>query len=226
MNKLLIVDDEENIVAVLKEYAEFNGFSVDTAFDGAEAVEKLTKNNYSCVLMDIMMPKLDGFSAVRAMREIKNTPVIMMSARTQEEDKLQGFELGIDDYVTKPFSPKEVIARVKAVIKRTQGYLEFAEIKEIGLDNAAKRILVNGADVHATAKEFELLETLVRNKGLVVSREKLLNEIWGYEYNGDERTVDTHIKMLRAHLGESAKYVKTIRGVGYAFSIEGDSEAQ
>lgn len=225
MNKLLIVDDEKNIVAVLKEYAEFNGFTVDCAYDGAEAVEKLAHNNYSCVLMDIMMPKLDGFSAVQAIREIKNTPVIMMSARSQEEDKLQSFELGVDDYVTKPFSPKEVIARVKAVIKRTQGYLEFAEIKNISLDKSTKRILVGGVDVRATAKEFELLETLIRNKGLVVSREKLLNEIWGFDYNGDERTVDTHIKMLRAHLGDSSKYIKTIRGVGYEFITEEQVEA-
>ncbi|MBQ7976992.1 MAG: response regulator transcription factor [Clostridia bacterium] len=222
MNKLLIVDDERNIVMVLKEYAEFNGFSVDCAYDGAEAVEMLEHNNYDCVIMDIMMPKMDGFEAVRALKDIKNTPVIMMSARTQEEDKLQGFELGIDDYVTKPFSPKEVIARIKAVLKRTQGYLEFAEIDEISLDRTYKRILVKGQDVHATAKEFDLLETLIRNKGIVVPREKLLNEVWGFDYDGDERTVDTHIKMLRAHLGDFAKYIKTSRGIGYEFSVEGD----
>ncbi len=217
MEKILIVDDEKNIVNVLREYGEFNGFLVDCAYDGIEALEKLERTNYDCVLLDIMMPNLDGFSTVKALKEIKNTPVIIMSAKTQEEDKLQGFELGIDDYVTKPFSPKEVMARVKAVIKRTKGYLDYAEIKEIKLDSLNKRILVNGKDVHATQKEFDLLSVLIRNKGLVVSREKLLNEIWGYDYNGDERTVDTHIKMLRAHLGESAKYIKTARGLGYEF---------
>ena len=220
MEKILIVDDERNIVNVLREYAEFNGFAVDCAYDGLEALNKLEKCNYDCVLLDIMMPNLDGFQTVKALKEIKNTPVIMMSAKTQEEDKLQGFDLGIDDYVTKPFSPKEVMARIKAVIKRTKGYIEFAEINEIKLDHENKRILVHDVDVHATLKEFELLNVLIRNKGLVVSREKLLNEIWGYDYDGDVRTVDTHIKMLRAHLGEAAKYIRTARGLEYEFVSE------
>ena len=219
MSKILIVDDEKNIVNVLREYAEFNGFMVDCAYDGIEALEKIEKNNYDCVLLDIMMPRLDGIETVRALREIKNTPVILISAKTQEEDKLLGFSLGVDDYITKPFSPKEVIARIKAVLRRTQGYLEFKEIGALKLDPESKRILVHGVDVHATAKEYDLLWALIRNKGLVVTREKLLNEIWGYDYDGDERTVDTHIKMLRAHLGECAEYIHTIRGIGYKFEI-------
>ena len=219
MSKILIVDDEKNIVNVLREYAEFNGFVVDCAYDGIEALEKIEKNNYDCVLLDIMMPRLDGIETVRALREIKNTPVILISAKTQEEDKLLGFSLGVDDYITKPFSPKEVIARIKAVLRRTQGYLEFKEIGALKLDPESKRILVHGVDVHATAKEYDLLWALIRNKGLVVTREKLLNEIWGYDYDGDERTVDTHIKMLRAHLGECAEYIHTIRGIGYKFEI-------
>ncbi len=222
MSKILIVDDEKNIVNVLREYAEFNGFVVDCAYDGIEALEKIEKNNYDCVLLDIMMPRLDGIETVRALREIKNTPVILISAKTQEEDKLLGFSLGVDDYITKPFSPKEVIARIKAVLRRTQGYLEFKEIGALKLDPESKRILVHGVDVHATAKEYDLLWALIRNKGLVVTREKLLNEIWGYDYDGDERTVDTHIKMLRAHLGECAEYIHTIRGIGYKFEISGE----
>ena len=222
MSKILIVDDEKNIVNVLREYAEFNGFVVDCAYDGIEALEKIEKNNYDCVLLDIMMPRLDGIETVRALREIKNTPVILISAKTQEEDKLLGFSLGVDDYITKPFSPKEVIARIKAVLRRTQGYLEFKEIGALKLDPESKRILVHGVDVHATAKEYDLLWALIRNKGLVVTREKLLNEIWGYDYDGDERTVDTHIKMLRAHLGECAEYIHTIRGIGYKFEIGGE----
>ena len=222
MSKILIVDDEKNTVDVLREYAEFNGFVVDCAYDGIEALEKIEKNNYDCVLLDIMMPRLDGIETVRALREIKNTPVILISAKTQEEDKLLGFSLGVDDYITKPFSPKEVIARIKAVLRRTQGYLEFKEIGALKLDPESKRILVHGVDVHATAKEYDLLWALIRNKGLVVTREKLLNEIWGYDYDGDERTVDTHIKMLRAHLGECAEYIHTIRGIGYKFEISGE----
>lgn len=220
MTKILIVDDEINIVNVLREYAEYNGFQVDCAYDGLEALDRIEQQNYDCVLLDIMMPKLDGIETIKALKEIKNTPVIMISAKTQEEDRLLGFELGVDDYITKPFSPREVIARIKAVLKRTQGYLEFKEIKALKLDAENKRILVNNVDVHATAKEFDLLSVLIRNKGLVVSRVQLLNEIWGYDYDGDERTVDTHIKMLRAHLGECAGYIQTIRGLGYKFSAD------
>lgn len=220
MTKILIVDDEINIVNVLREYAEYNGFQVDCAYDGLEALDRIEQQNYDCVLLDIMMPKLDGIETIKALKEIKNTPVIMISAKTQEEDRLLGFELGVDDYITKPFSPREVIARIKAVLKRTQGYLEFKEIKALKLDAENKRILVNNVDVRATAKEFDLLSVLIRNKGLVVSRVQLLNEIWGYDYDGDERTVDTHIKMLRAHLGECAGYIQTIRGLGYKFSAD------
>ena len=220
MTKILIVDDEINIVNVLREYAEYNGFQVDCAYDGLEALDRIQQQNYDCVLLDIMMPRLDGIETIKALKEIKNTPVIMISAKTQEEDRLLGFELGVDDYITKPFSPREVIARIKAVLKRTQGYLEFKEIKALKLDAENKRILVNNVDVHATAKEFDLLSVLIRNKGLVVSRVQLLNEIWGYDYDGDERTVDTHIKMLRAHLGECAGYIQTIRGLGYKFSAD------
>ncbi len=221
MNRILIVDDEQNIVNVLREYAEFEGFLVDCSFDGEQALNRFEKQNYDCVLIDVMMPNLNGFDTVKAMKEIKDTPIIIMSARTQEEDKLQGFALGADDYITKPFSPKEVMARLKAVLRRSCGYNDLKTVVNISLDSLNKRILVNGVDVNATKKEFDLLEVLIRNKGFVVSREKLLNEIWGFDYDKDERTVDTHIKMLRAHLGDSAKYVKTIRGLGYAFKLEG-----
>ena len=220
MSRILIVDDEQNIVNVLREYAEYEGFDVDCSFDGVQALNRFEKQNYDCVLIDVMMPNLNGFDTVKAMKEIKNTPIIIMSARTQEEDKLQGFALGADDYVSKPFSPKEVMARLKAILKRTCGYNDLKNVANVSLDFENKRILLNGVDVGATMKEFDLLDVLIRNKGFVVSREKLLNEIWGFDYDKDERTVDTHIKMLRAHLGSSAKYVKTVRGLGYAFKIE------
>ncbi len=220
MSKILIVDDEPNIVNVLREYAEYEGFVVDCSFDGVQALNRFEKQNYDCVIIDVMMPNLNGFDTVRSMKEIKNTPIIIMSARTQEEDKLQGFALGADDYITKPFSPKEVMARLKAILKRTCGYNDLKNVANISLDFENKKIMVDGADVGATLKEFDLLDVLIRNKGFVVSREKLLNEIWGFDYDKDERTVDTHIKMLRAHLGGASKYVKTVRGLGYKFSLE------
>ncbi len=219
MSKILIVDDEERIVNVLKEYANFNEIEADCASDGYEAVEKVMENNYDCILMDIMMPNLNGFDAVKEIKKVKNVPVIMISAKGEEADKLQGFSLGADDYVVKPFSPKEVIARVKAVMKRTSSYVEQIKVAGIEIDTEGRSVSVEGKPVDLTNKEYQLLLALVKNKGIALSRDKILNEIWGYDYYGDGRTVDTHIKMLRAHLGKFGDCIKTIHGVGYKFEI-------
>ncbi len=218
MSKLLIVDDEEKIVEVLREYATFNDFEADTAKDGYEAIEKVMAENYDCILMDIMMPNMNGFEAVKEIKKIKNIPVIMISAKGEECDKLAGFELGIDDYVVKPFSPKEVMARVKAVMKRFSSYVD--KIKEccgLEIDTEGRIVTLNGERIELTNKEYCLLLLLIKNKNIALSRDKILNEVWGYDYYGDGRTVDTHIKMLRAHLGEVSSHIKTIHGVGYKF---------
>ena len=209
--KILIVDDEVNIVNVLKEYAIHSGYEVDEAFDGTEAVSKVENNNYDCILMDIMMPNMNGYDAVRAIRAIKNIPVIMISAKGEEYDKLAGFDLGIDDYIVKPFSPKEVMARIKAVINRNGVSERFREYE---IDISGREVKKNGKPVTLNNKEFELFTTLIKNAGIAMSREMLLNEVWGYGYDGEERTVDTHIKMLRQDLGDR-KLIKTVRGVGY-----------
>ncbi len=209
--KILIVDDEVNIVNVLKEYAIHSGYEVDEAFDGVEAVAKVEGNNYDCILMDIMMPNMNGYDAVREIRTIKNIPVIMISAKGEEYDKLAGFEIGIDDYIVKPFSPKEVMARIKAVINRNGVSEKFREYE---IDVSGRVVRKNGKTINLNNKEFELFTTLIKNAGIAMSREMLLNEVWGYGYEGEERTVDTHIKMLRQDL-DDRELIKTVRGVGY-----------
>ncbi len=220
MISVLIVDDEPNIVEVLKEYAEHNGMIVDTAFDGLEAVGKVEQNNYDVVVMDIMMPNLNGYEALSLMKDIKPVPVILVSAKGEEYDKLKGFELGIDDYIVKPFSPKEVIARIKALMKRTTGYFESETIKNLKINFDARIVYVAEKEVKLTKKEYDLLLVLIKNKGIVISREKLLNEVWGFDFDGDYRTIDTHIKLLRADLKECGEYIKTVRGVGYKFEYK------
>lgn len=217
MAKVLIVDDEVKIREVLKEYSLFEGFEVDCAEDGFEAVRMARATDYDVILMDIMMPKLDGFSAVKKIRESKNTPVIMLSARSEEYDKLFSFELGVDDYVVKPFSPREVMARIKAVIKRHEVKRTCFEIEGLKIDETGRSVTVDGEPASLTPKEYDLLFYLVQNRGIALSREKLLSEVWGYEYFGDDRTIDTHIKMLRSNLGQYGKYIVTLRGVGYKF---------
>ncbi len=217
MPRILIVDDEERIVNVLSEYAKFNDFEVDTAKDGYEAVEKVIENNYDCILMDIMMPNLNGFDAVKEIKSIKNIPCIMISAKGEEADKLQGFQLGADDYIVKPFSPKEVIARIKAVLKRTGAYVDQLKVSGIEIDTEGRNVSVDGKKLDLTNKEYQLLILLTSNKNVALTRDKILNTIWGYDYYGDGRTVDTHIKMLRAHLGSAGEHIKTIHGVGYKF---------
>lgn len=219
MYRLLIVDDESKIREVLREYAEFEGYSVTEASDGMEAVILCRENDFDLVVMDIMMPKLDGFSAVKEIRKIKNTPVLMLSARGEEYDKLFGFELGADDYVVKPFSPKEVMARINAIIGRDQGRNRKAALKFDGLviDIEARDVFVDGDKVDLTPKEFELLAYLASNKNRALSREQLLKEIWGYDFFGDDRTIDTHIKMLRNNIGPYRENIVTLRGIGYKF---------
>ena len=222
MQKLLIVDDEIKIVEVLREYAEFEHYLVDSACNGMEAIQKCAQNVYDLVIMDIMMPKLDGFSAVKEIRKSSDVPVIMLSARSEEYDKLFGFELGIDDYVVKPFSPKEVMARVTAILKRRKSAKsdlgrDILTFEGLQIDIAGRNVLVNGQKAELTPKEYELLFYMVKNSGIALSREKLLQDVWGFEFYGDDRTVDTHIKMLRSNLKEYRKFIITLRSLGYKF---------
>ncbi len=221
MPKILIVDDEKMIRNVVKEYAEFEGYETAEAENGMEAVELCRKEDFDIIIMDIMMPRLDGYSAVKEIRKTKQIPVIMLSARGEEYDKLFGFEIGIDDYVVKPFSPKELLARIKAVLKRG-GTSEETKIEKICFEGleiniTGREVTIDGQTAQLTPKEYDLLFYLVRNKGIALSREKLLEEVWGYDFYGDDRTVDTHIKMLRSSLGEYRKFIITLRGMGYKF---------
>lgn len=220
--KILIVDDEKNIRNVIKEYAKFDGFETFEAEDGMQAVEMCRTQDFDLIIMDIMMPKLDGYSAVREIRKTKQIPVIMLSARGEEYDKLFGFELGVDDYVTKPFSPKELLARIRAVMKRSAapapaGDNNVLKFEGLEINMSGREVFVDGKPVSLTPKEYDLLFYLVRNKGIALSREKLLEEVWGYDFYGDDRTVDTHIKMLRNSLGDYRKFIVTMRGMGYKF---------
>lgn len=220
MAVILIADDEAKIRAVLREYAEFEGYEVLEAGDGMESVRMAKNNRVDLVVMDVMMPKLDGFSAVKEIRKAKDVPVIMLSARVEEYDKLFGFEIGVDDYVTKPFSPKEVMARVSAVLRRGKR-AENKKIVSDGLeiDIAGRNVFVDGVKAEMTPKEYELLFYLTENAGIAVTREKLLTEVWGYDFYGDDRTVDTHIKMLRAGLGPYRDKIVTLRGLGYKLEL-------
>ena len=220
--KILIVDDEKNIRNVIKEYAKFDGFETFEAEDGMQAVEMCRTQDFDLIIMDIMMPKLDGYSAVREIRKTKQIPVIMLTARGEEYDKLFGFELGVDDYVTKPFSPKELLARIRAVMKRSAapapaGDNNVLKFEGLEINMSGREVFVDGKPVSLTPKEYDLLFYLVRNKGIALSREKLLEEVWGYDFYGDDHTVDTHIKMLRNSLGDYRKFIVTLRGMGYKF---------
>ena len=216
MAKLLIVDDEQNICEVIREYAEFEGHTAVTADDGMKAVTYARENEFDLIIMDVMMPKLDGYSAVKEIRKSSDVPVIMLSARVEEYDKLFGFEIGVDDYVTKPFSPKELMARVSAVLKRTKPKKKDV-VKSDGLeiDIAGRNVFVDGKKIDMTPKEYELLFYLVENNGIAISREQLLSNVWGYDFYGDDRTVDTHVKMLRSSLGKYRDKIVTLRGLGY-----------
>ena len=221
--KVLIVDDEELIRNVIKEYLKINGFEYDEVSDGIDAINKVKNNNYDIIIMDIMMSKMDGYESVRKIREFnKQIPVIMLSARGEEYDKLMGFDLGVDDYVTKPFSPKELIARIKAVTKRNEEKNEKYIFDGLVVDTKSFEVFVDDKLVTLTPKEYELLKYLIENKNIVLSREQLLENIWGYDFYGDDRTIDTHIKTLRSNLGPYRNFIKTIRKVGYKFEYKGN----
>lgn len=224
MYRVLIVDDEDALREGLREYAEFMGFSVTEARDGMEAVDICRKEDFDVIVMDVMMPRLDGFTACKEIRRIKDIPVLMLSARSEEYDKLFGFELGIDDYVTKPFSAKEVIARLNVIVSRNAGKPERDENENeaykfggLEVDVTARSVYVDGAKAELTPKEYDVLFYLVRNKNIALSREKLLTDVWGFDFYGDDRTVDSHIKTLRMNLGSYKEHIVTLRGVGYKF---------
>ena len=221
MIKILIVDDEPKIRTVVKEYAKVSGYECDEASDGLEALDKIRQTEYDVIILDIMMPNLDGFSAVKEIKAIKDVPIIMLSARTDEFDKLLGFDLGVDDYVTKPFSPKELMARVKVVSERSKRTPNTRyNFEGLEVDVTGRVVSVDNKRVNLTPKEFDLLVFLINHKDQALSRDILLDKVWNYNYYGDYRTVDTHIKMLRQNLGPYRKFITTVRGTGYKFEVD------
>lgn len=219
--RLLIVDDEEKIRALIRKYAEFEGYETVEAADGMEALARVREQNFDAVILDVMMPELDGFSVCREMRKIRQIPVLMLSARGEEYDRIHGFELGIDDYVVKPFSPRELMMRINVIINRRQKPVsvqhEQAEFGGLVVDFDAHIVYVDGVRAEMSPKVYDLLCYLVRNKGIALTREQLISNVWGYDFYGDDRTLDTHIKLLRLALGPYRDHVVTIRGVGYRF---------
>ena len=218
---ILIVDDEARIRTLIAKYAAFEGYSSEEAGDGMTAVEMCREKRYDLIIMDVMMPELDGFSAVREIRKTQDTPVIMLSARGEEYDRIHGFEIGADDYVVKPFSPRELLMRVSAVLKRSgkirDAEEEIVRLGELEVNFTARKVLVEGRELELSPKEYDLLFYMVRNRGIALTREKLISDVWGYDFFGDDRTLDTHIKLLRKELGPCADRITTLRGVGYRF---------
>ncbi len=229
MYNILAVDDELGIRSIVRKYAEFAGHTVDEAADGMQAVDMAKSQGYDMIIMDIMMPELDGFSAVREIRKFSNVPIIMLSARGEEYDKINGFGLGIDDYVVKPFSPRELMLRIDAVMKRYSSSHKSAENGErnheifeldkgrLRADISARIVYIDGERVEMSPKEYELFFYMLANRNIALSREKLICEVWGYDFFGDARTLDTHIKLLRKSLGRYAEHIVTLRGIGYRF---------
>ncbi len=224
MYRILVVDDEEKIRDIIKKYANFEGYSVTEASNGMEAVERCRNERFDIIIMDIMMPELDGFSACREIRKTSDTPVIMLSARGEEYDRIHGFELGIDDYVVKPFSPKELMMRIDAIMKRSRGGQkqenDVFELGELRVDFTARTVSIGDERLSLSPKEYDLLFYLIKNRNIALTRERLITEVWGYDFYGDDRTLDTHIKLLRKSLGEYSRYIVTLRGVGYRFETE------
>ena len=221
---ILVVDDETNIRTLISKYAQFEGHDVTEACDGMQAVDLCKKQKFDIIILDIMMPVLDGLSACKKIREISDTPIIMLSARGEEYDKISGFEMGVDDYVVKPFSPKELMLRVEAVMKRynnvSSGKNEIFRYEGLCADITARRITIDGEDVPMSPKEYDLFFYLLKNKNIALTREKLICEVWGYDFYGDDRTLDTHIKLLRKSLGKYSSLIVTLRGVGYRFEAQ------
>jgi len=226
MKKILVVDDEEKIRLIIKKYAEFEGYEIDEAADGMEAIQMCKASDYDLIIMDVMMPELDGFSACKEIRKHKDIPVIMLSARGEEYDKIHGFESGVDDYVVKPFSPKELMMRVNVVVSRHSALKEHVAqgpehdvftAEGLVVDFTSRLVTVDGVAASMTPKEYDLLFYMIRNKNIALTRERLITEVWGYDYFGDDRTLDTHIKLLRGNLGPYRKFLVTLRGMGYRF---------
>ncbi|MDD6049730.1 MAG: response regulator transcription factor [Clostridiales bacterium] len=218
---ILVVDDETNIRGLIRKYAVFEGYQVSEAGNGMEAVQLCRDGRFDLIVMDVMMPELDGFSALREIRKGSDVPVVMLTARGEEYDRLRGFELGVDDYVVKPFSPRELMMRIAAILKRVSGATadtpEIVTLGDMTVDFTARRVSIGGKDTQLTPKEYELLFYMVRNRGIALTRERLISEVWGYDFYGDDRTLDTHIKLLRKSLGPCAERITTLRGVGYRF---------
>ncbi|OHW62330.1 transcriptional regulatory protein SrrA [Andreesenia angusta] len=224
MHRILVVDDEEKIRELIKKYAEFEGYSVCEAGNGIEAIEILGRESIDLIVLDVMMPELDGFSTCKEIRKTSDVPVIMLSARGEEYDRIHGFELGVDDYVVKPFSPKELMMRVGAVIgrgRKSELAREKFECDGLEVDFTARTAKLDGVRIDLSPKEYELLSYMVKNRNIALTREKLITEVWGYDFYGDDRTLDTHIKLLRKRLGDCSKHIVTLRGVGYRFETEG-----
>ncbi len=216
--KILIVDDEEKIRSVIREYCTSNDYDTDEAESGKAAIKKIQSNQYDLMILDIMMPEMDGFSMLKELPIEKRIPTIVLSARGEEYDKLTGFELGIDDYLTKPFSPKELMARIKAILKRTnQTIPDIYQYHTLEMNYLSHTLKIDKKLINITPKEFDILTYLIKNKNIAISREQLLSNVWGYDFFGDDRTVDTHIKMLRNNLGKYRNHIKTVRGLGYKY---------
>ena len=223
MAHLLVVDDEPQIRTMIRKYAEFGGHTVSEAEDGMQAIRRVAENAPDLIVMDIMMPELDGFSAVREIRKHSAVPVIFLSARGEEYDRINGFESGADDYVVKPFSPKELLLRIEAILRRTGAPLEKETEKEcytfggLSVDMTARIVTIDGEAIELSPKEYDLLFYMIRNKNIALTRERLLTEVWGYDFFGVDRTLDTHIKLLRRSLGAYSAHIITLRGMGYRF---------
>lgn len=221
MAKLLIVDDEDRIRDLIKKYAVFDNHIITEASNGMEAISLFNSYNFDLIVLDIMMPELDGFSTAKEIRKISEVPIIMLSARGEEYDKIHGFELGIDDYIVKPFSPKELMMRIEAILKRTKSISinknQIFTYKTLLLDFSARILYIDNEPINLSPKEYELLSYMIKNKGVALTREKLILDVWGYDFYGDDRTLDTHIKLLRKSLGSYSNLIVTLRGVGYRF---------
>lgn len=220
--KILVVDDEERMRKLVKDFLAIKGYKVIEAANGEEAIEIfISDKDIKLILLDVMMPKLDGFETLKDIRQYSDVPVIMLTARGEERDELLGFKLGVDEYITKPFSPKILVARVEAILRRSLGNEEEKlSAGGIIIDKSAHTVNIDGNDVELSYKEFELLSYFIENKGIALSREKILNNVWNYDYFGDARTIDTHVKKLRAKMGEKGELIKTIWGMGYKFEVE------
>lgn len=221
-NSILVVDDEARMRKLIKDFLVAKGYSIIEAEDGEKALQIFEENQpkIDLILLDVMMPKLDGWSVLRQIRQTSKVPIIMLTARGEEQDELFGFELGVDEYILKPFSPKILVARVQAILKRTKG--DIKEIKDYGgiqIDKEGRTVSVDGKLIELSLREYELLAYLVENENIALSRDKILNNVWNYDYYGDSRTIDSHVKKIRHKLGKKGKYIKTIRGIGYKFEV-------